>query len=125
MPRKEKIRPVRGVFERPPGSGVWWINYYVDGKQHREKVGRKSDAVALYQKRKADSRRDKKLPELRPAKAVTFGELATGAIEYAETHHKSFPSYVWKERALREPFVSRPAADITPQEIDRFLTEHC
>ena len=30
----------RGLFERPAGSGCWWINYYVDGKQHREKVGR-------------------------------------------------------------------------------------
>ena len=47
----------RGVFERPPGSGVWWVNYYVRGQQHREKVGRKSDAIALYQKRKADTRR--------------------------------------------------------------------
>jgi hypothetical protein len=36
MMRKKK-NP-RGLFERPPGSGVWWINYYVKGKQHREKV---------------------------------------------------------------------------------------
>jgi hypothetical protein len=48
-------KTTRGLFERPPGSGIWWINYYVDGMQHREGVGRKSDAVALYQKRKADA----------------------------------------------------------------------
>jgi hypothetical protein len=39
----------------------------------REKVGRRSDALALYQKRKADARRKIRLPELIPGKAVTFG----------------------------------------------------
>jgi len=39
---------IRGIFERPDDSGIGWINYYVKGKQHREKVGRKSDAIALY-----------------------------------------------------------------------------
>jgi len=55
---------VKGVLERPVGSGCWWINYYADGKQHRERVGRRSDALALYQKRKAYARRKIKLPEL-------------------------------------------------------------
>jgi integrase len=125
MPRKENPKPVRGVFERPSGSGMWWINYYVNGKQHREKVGRKSDAVALYQKRKADSRRGMKLPELRPAKVVTFGELAGDAVAYAKTHLKSWPDYDWKERTLREPFGGRPAAELTPGEIDRWLSANC
>jgi hypothetical protein len=39
MARRE-VKAVRGVFERPKGSGLWWINFYQDGKQHREKVGR-------------------------------------------------------------------------------------
>ena len=38
----------------PPGSGVCWINYYEHGEQRREKVGRKSDAIKLYQQRRAD-----------------------------------------------------------------------
>ena len=115
----------RGVFERPPGSGVWWVNYYVRGQQHREKVGRKSDAIALYQKRKADTRRGVKMPELQPQKVITLGELATAAVDYAKAHLKTSADYSWKERALREPFDLRPAAGVTPQEIDRFLTEHC
>jgi hypothetical protein len=36
----------RGIFERPKGSGIFWINYYVNGKQHREKVGAKGNASA-------------------------------------------------------------------------------
>ena len=35
---------MRGVYENPIGSGIWWVHYYGAGKRHREKVGRKSDA---------------------------------------------------------------------------------
>jgi len=38
---------MRGVYENPEGSGIWWIHYYAAGKRHREKVGRKSDAIKL------------------------------------------------------------------------------
>ena len=46
---------MRGVYEKPGGSGIWWIHYYVAGKRHREKVARKSDAIKLYQSPKADA----------------------------------------------------------------------
>lgn len=120
-----RLNKTRGIFERPPGSGIWWINYYVRGKQHREKVGRKSDAIALYQKRKADARRGEKLPELRHQTVTTFGDLAKNALDYAKVHLKTWADYDWKERTLRSPFGSHAAAEITPQEIDAFLTKHC
>jgi integrase len=121
--REEK--KTRGVFERPVGSGVWWINFYVGGKQRREKVGRKSDAIALYQKRKTEALRDKKLPELRPMKLVTFGELATAAVDYAKRHLATWKDYDWKERTLREQFGQSSAAAVTPEEIDKFLSSYC
>jgi len=44
---------MRGVFERPPRSGVWWISYFDSaGQWHREKVGRHSVAVKAYVNRK-------------------------------------------------------------------------
>jgi hypothetical protein len=122
---RSQPRKTRGLFERQPGSGIWWINYYVNGKQRREKVGRRSDAIALYQKRKADARRGIKLPELQPQKVTTFGQLASDAVDYAKAHLRTWADYDWKERALQEPFGSRPAVEITPKEIDQFLTEHC
>jgi integrase len=116
-------KKVRGIFEFPGGSGVWWVNVYIAGKRHRKKIGRKSDAAAYYQKAKADARRGILLPELRPKAApITFGDLAAAAVEHAKTHLKSWPDYDWKERALREPFGLRPAAEVTPQEIDQWLT---
>jgi hypothetical protein len=100
---RDQAKKTRGLFEHPPGSGIWWINYYVNGKQHREKVGRKSDAITLYQKRKADVRRALKLPELQSQKIATFGELAQGAVDYAKVHLKTWADYDWKERVLLEP----------------------
>ena len=80
----------RGVFQHPVGSGGWWINFYFAGKRHREKVGRRSDAIALYQKRKTDSRAGLKLPEtLRVTRAVLFEDLAKDAVLYSAAHKRS------------------------------------
>jgi len=56
-------RPIRGVFEHPVNSGIWWVNYFVDGKRHREKVGTRKAASDLYSKRKNDARMGVKLPD--------------------------------------------------------------
>jgi len=70
MAGKKPPARVRGVYGRDPGSGIWWIRYEVEGKPKREKVGRRSDAIALYQTRKSDVRIGLKLPD----------NLRTGAI---------------------------------------------
>jgi site-specific recombinase XerD len=47
----------RGIFQRPPGSGIWWISYCdSDGKRHREKIGSKSAAISQYEKKKTQVR---------------------------------------------------------------------
>jgi hypothetical protein len=72
----------RGIYERPRGSGIWWILYYVYGKRRREKVGRKSDAIKLYQSRKADALAGRKLPELRGSRVLSLSELIDDALEF-------------------------------------------
>lgn len=124
MARREEEK-VKGVYEHPAGSGVWWINYYAQGQRHREKAGRRSDAIALYQKRKADSRRKLKLPELVPGDVVTFGHLSAMAVEHAQTHLRTSRDYVTRDRILSEPFGARRADSVTPQEIDQWLAKHC
>lgn len=47
MPRKS-TKKERGVFEKDPGSDIWWIRYTIDGRERREKVGRKKDASDLH-----------------------------------------------------------------------------
>ncbi len=115
---------MRGVYENPEGSGIWWIHYYAAGKRHREKVGRKSDAIKLYQSRKADASAGRKLPELRNSKVVTLAELIDDALEFV-AHHKDNRNYKSKGAIVREDLGSRPAAELTPQELERWLREHC
>ncbi len=55
MPRKPTAKAT-GVWEKDPGSGVWLIRYRAAGKLKREKIGRRSDAIALYQQRKSELR---------------------------------------------------------------------
>jgi integrase len=57
-------RRSRGVFERPKGSGVWWVVYYdAQGRRHREKVGPKALATKVYQKRKTEIAERRFFPE--------------------------------------------------------------
>jgi hypothetical protein len=114
----------RGLFERPLGSGVWWINYYVKGKQHREKVGRKNDALRLYGVRKADAALGRKLPELRATKEVTMSDLIDEVLEFV-AHHKDRRSYISKGAIVRNKFGSIAASEIKPQDIERWLRSHC
>jgi hypothetical protein len=53
MPRKV-VRKERGVFEKVPGADIWWIRFKDAGVEHREKVGRRRDAIKLDKIRKAD-----------------------------------------------------------------------
>ena len=115
---------MRGVFEKPEGSGIWWINYYADGKRRREKVGRKADAIKLYQKRRGDIVSGRKLPELRDTRVLRFSELIDDALEFV-ADHKDFRSYVSKGGIVREALGQRPANEVTPQEIERWLRTRC
>jgi len=54
----------RGLFEKPKDSGIWYIRYAdAFGKEHREKVGAKSEARKRYMQRKDEVRRHKFDPE--------------------------------------------------------------
>ena len=47
MARKE-AKKVRGIYEKDPGSGGWWIRYSdATGRIRREKAGLKQTAEAL------------------------------------------------------------------------------
>lgn len=115
---------MRGVYEREPGSGIWWIQYKQGSTRKREKVGRRSDAIALYQQRKSEMRAGAKLaPNLRN-QGIRFGELASEAQKWSEEFHpKGIRALKGRIKKLKEEFGDKPAVDLTPQIIDRWLTE--
>lgn len=121
MPRKEQTR-VPGVWEKVPGSSVWWIRYRVDGKLRREKVGRKGDAIALYQHRKSTTRAGAKLPENMRNTGIKFKDLADSILEYSATHHRDTRNIKARLKKIRVDFDERKAEFVKPEEIDAWLT---
>lgn len=47
---------VKGVYENPPASGIWWILDYVEGKRHRERL----DAAPMLKSRNGSNLIDTK-----------------------------------------------------------------
>src|SRR5208337_4929528 len=80
-------RNPRGVFEKVPGSGVWWVRHADKmGRIRREKAGSKSAALLLY-------------------------------------HKRSYHDDVNRMERLLGWFRERTADSITPQDIERRMTE--
>jgi integrase len=122
-PRVEKKH--RGVFEKDAGSGIWWIRYFADGQKKREKVGRKSDAIALYQQRKSEVRAGAKMPANMRFKGETLTAVIDRALEWYGSHRpKQLYDATIHLEAFREDFGTRIAESITPDDIDVWLGSH-
>ena len=117
----KKPKAIKGIFERPDGSGIWWINYYIEGKRYREKVGRRSDAITLYQRRKTDARMGIKMPEVRAHRAMLFEEIAADALVYSQERKASYPCERSTVGKLLPVFGKVPLDNITPQTIKAYL----
>ena len=55
---------------------------------------------------------------------VTLAELVDDALEFVASH-KDRRNYDLKAQIVKASLGSRPAADITPQDIQRWLRSHC
>ena len=117
------MKKMRGVYEKVPGSGVWWVRYAdASGRIRREVAGARSAALALYQKRKTAGREGKKLPERLRSRSVSFAELAKDALEFSKTHERSYRDDRIRMAKIVGWLGDRPAESVTPQEIERWLS---
>ena len=115
---------LRGLFEKVPGTGAWWIRYADgNGRIRREKAGTKSAATTLYRKRKTEILQGKKLPENLRAKRVTFSVLADDALTYSRNSKRSYKQDEYRMKPLVEEFGERPADAITSQELSNWLAD--
>lgn len=116
----------RGIFERPAGSGVWWILYYDDsGRRHREKVGIKSRAIAIYQQRKTQIRFGKFEPEEvknKNRRPVSMPEILKDKQE-ASKSLKGYKADIPRYRFWEEYFEGRTARSVTASDIERARAE--
>lgn len=109
----------RGIYEKSPGSGEWWIRYADrTGKIHREKAGTKSSAEKLYSIRKAAVWQDKKFEGSTNRRAVSFAELAQDALEHSRLYKRSASDDEERMRLLLSWFGSTPADELKPSTIE-------
>src|SRR5216683_1941580 len=112
----------RGIFEKQPGSGIWWICYFDQfGKKRREKAGTKSVAIKLYGKRKQQVLEGKKLPENFRKPFVKFSQLLDDALAYSKRNKRSYKTDIPRIASLKDWFGSHPAEELTPKEIENVL----
>lgn len=118
MPRKV-VRKERGIFEKEPGSGIWWVRYKIDGVEKREKVGRRGDAIRVFQLRRADALRGVKLPANIRHKGIRFRVVGEEAINWYIDHgRKDVRSCRIRMNITLKSFGDRIADEIKPSEID-------
>ena len=120
--KKEQPR-TRGVFERPKGSGIWWIRYADQfGKLHREKVGPRSLAIDAYRKRKTEIREGKFFPEkVQRKREMLFRDMAKLYLnEHSKVNNRSWRTDKTRSDRLIKYFGNTPLSRITKQDVERF-----
>jgi len=114
----------RGIYEKVPGSSIWWVLHYdAQGRRRREKAGTKSAAIALYHKRKQEALEGRKLPERLRRAPVGFREIAREALEYSQAYKRpdSHRNDACQMKKLVEWFGDQTAESLGAQEIEKRL----
>lgn len=116
------MKKSRGVFEKVPGSGVWWIQYFdAAGRRRRESIGSKSDAIKQVKLRVADRIRGIKAPADLRARPVTFAQLAESALVYSRANKRSYLQDVCRMKHLLEAFGNCQAENVTRGAVQQWL----
>src|SRR5437016_2297257 len=110
----------RGVYEKVPGSGVWWIRYVVEGRIRREKAGGKQAAIDLYRVRKGQAQ-EGRLPV--KERSVPFDGFVQEYLETARARLRSFATVEIHARRWIKFFGSRPLRSILPLMIERYVAQ--
>jgi integrase len=100
------------------------VRYRDQGQLHREKVGRRQDAIDLYKLRKAEILRGRKLPTNLRRAEIKFKDQADAALEYSEHHHGDKRNVRSRINQILPDFSERLASAIKPAEIDSWIAEH-
>jgi integrase len=123
--RKRDEKQHRGMFEKEPGSGIWWIRYFANGQKKREKVGRKSDAIALSQRRKSKIRAGAKLPANLRQNGETLGAVIDRALLWYTSHRpRSLRTASTHLNLIKADLGHLVAADLTPDVVDQWVSGH-
>ena len=117
--KKTAERLPRGIYEKVPGSKVYWIHYTdASGQRLREKAGSLSTAKSLLHTRHTDKLKGK-LPELKRAKPVPFSELFNDAISHSQSENDRYVAHDFdlKMKHVRKVFGNLAARSVIRQQL--------
>jgi integrase len=135
------LKQVRGVYEYPAGSGVWYIRYRQDGKLIRKSIGSRDDAINEMDKvqlirrtgsgviAKSAKQHTRTLDELAAmgGSGTTLDAFIDDYITYiSDPTNSEAPRDIINptqrlQRVKESPLASRPATSIKPFEIEDWL----
>jgi integrase len=112
----------RGVFERPKGSGVWWVRYTDEnGRLHREKVGSKSLALKVYTKRKNEVQERRFFPERIGRRDVLVADMIDDYLERVEGRLRSYRDCQRSGKAWKKALRGKTLRQVVPGDIERYV----
>lgn len=115
----DEEQKVRGVYEHPKGSDVYWIHYYDHGRRHRERIGSRKLAVAVLEKRRTEIREKKYFPNLH-RRAALFDDLLNDYRTWAKREGRAIIKGTRCYERLLDSFGGKRADGITLAEVERF-----
>jgi integrase len=113
---------VRGVYEHPKGTGVWWIHYYEHGRRHRERIGSYRLAVAVLEKRRTEIREGRYFDNRRN-RTPLFDDLLDDYREWANLEGKAIINGQGCYERLLAYFGGKRADSIALADVERFKHE--
>ncbi len=117
---KEDGPKQRGVFERPADSGVWWVRYVDEtGLLHREKVGSKSLALKVYQKRKNEVQERRFFPERIRQRDVRLAEAIDSYMERTKGRLRRSVDFLRYAALWKKTLGHKTLRQLTPGDIER------
>ncbi|MGH8070664.1 MAG: tyrosine-type recombinase/integrase [Candidatus Entotheonellia bacterium] len=108
------------VFKK---QGVYWIDYYVNGRRKRERIGPdKKLAETVLKKRKVEIAEGKYLDK-RTIPRCTVAELGRLYLEWARVNHRGYASTRSRVEHLRDTFGPLQLRELTPMVIDAYVSQ--
>jgi site-specific recombinase XerD len=114
----------RGVFERPRGSGFWWVRYADEhGHIHREKAGPKSLALRLYTRRKAEVQERRFFPERFRRRDVLLADFIRDYLARVQGTLRSYADLQRHGRVWQAALGDRPLRQVVAGDVQRHIAK--
>ena len=124
MGEKSRRPKDKGVFERPPGSGIIWVRYKDEhGREHRERVGRKKLAIRVYEKRRTEVQERRFFPEQIRRRDLLLKDVITEHLGRVRGVLRSYLDQARYGRLWTAALGDRTLRAIVPGDVQRYVVK--